>query len=72
MLKKVKTFFNKIDGVYPISSIERRKQNIQYLFTHTIQWMPTVIKIYDANYFRLKDHKKAKDQTFEDLQLLEN
>lgn len=72
MLKRVQSFFNKIDGIYPISSIERREQNIKFLFTHTIQWMPVVIKTYDTNYAQLKDHKKTKDKTFEELQSLEN
>jgi hypothetical protein len=71
MLKKVIIFLNKMDGIYPLSSIERRKQNIQFLFEHTIQWMPTIVQMYDTNYAQLKDHKKARDKTFEDLQILE-
>ncbi len=71
MLKKLIIFLNKMDGIYPLSSIERRRQNIKYLFEHTIQWMPTIVQMYDTNYAQLKDHKKTKDKTFEDLLIFE-
>jgi hypothetical protein len=69
--KKVKSLINMANGIYPISSIQRRLDNIDEIFTRTVHWMPAVERVYDKNYALKKDHELARRETLKELAEIE-
>jgi uncharacterized protein YbdZ (MbtH family) len=48
-----------ITGWQHVDNEKVRQENIDYIFKHTIHWMPDIIKEYDACFNSFKNHDHA-------------